>query len=679
MFLCLPFALLLTGQNSLAGRPVRWEGTISVTSVQESELLRGNHCVQQRVDHIQVRLQEEKKTKVGRKNPVYRVKLIDTGSSLSTEVKGNCVHPDPICDCKEGLGNCKQNIRSATIQGAGEGQIDLTGSIQYGSDDAQFPNGMFNIGASLSDITISSGVSNADLKRCYDQQQVDWPLTGAGAFSIGGNPLIANPVVDSQVRSLATGFNSGSYNYTIPHHKQGQTNVTVNWSLRRKKTITCELQEVERSWRPQHIIYHKSAEPVSVTAKIVEPEGETGLFLFTLYDVSTKLGISMNEKDVDDDTDLSFKIDLASPMQKDFSRPNKITVGEEVASLVEKNEVTIKVAAYDSGAWGKIKAEVDVRGMTVTCTPPSGNKSYVNIPRDDDENHIADFWEEENGVSGQPARNDQDEKPLGLENGDGLSNYEEYRGFAVGDNWNWISTDPKTKDIFINDEIGLGVGSFTATGLTIHLINAEQYNGNDSRLININVGSLGARRAKGQHGLWLHLCDLPAGVHGEVKPWIGSPNLVEEVCLNTYAIGSIEELLSTIAHELGHAVNLHHPGPSSKKVNCPQLDGVDSGADIEAYLQGGVTSGNVDNIMRYSYGGSVQGRDGNCYRYPDGGSWGKQFVRSTAGTGINGGSERKDAAGRPLPVTGDATWVETTLNNMSLLNETEDDPKDPVK
>ncbi len=64
----------------------------------------------------------------------------------------------------------------------------------------------------------------------------------------------------------------------------------------------------------------------------------------------------------------------------------------------------------------------------------------------------------------------------------------------------------------------------------------------------------------GQHGLWLHHCDLESGTRGEVRPWIGSPNFVQEVCVDTNRVIGVSDTLETAAHELGHGVKLTHPG-----------------------------------------------------------------------------------------------------------------------
>jgi hypothetical protein len=184
---------------------------------------------------------------------------------------------------------------------------------------------------------------------------------------------------------------------------------------------------------------------------------------------------------------------------------------------------------------------------------------------------------------------------------------------------------------------------------------------NARRLLTFNSGNASARTTEGQHGLWLHDCRLGTGLVGRVKPWIGSPNFVTEVCVDTKKHRSVKNLLSSIAHELGHAVNLTHPGvhlgPACEKI-----------AHWDPYPQGGVSSGDVNNIMRYSSGLAYIGRGGRCYDYLEYDTEGVTFVNSLAGTGINGGQERRDAAGRLLPMSGDATWADTRVNALDLTS-----------
>jgi hypothetical protein len=56
----------------------------------------------------------------------------------------------------------------------------------------------------------------------------------------------------------------------------------------------------------------------------------------------------------------------------------------------------------------------------------------VDIPVDENENHIADYWEDLRDPPSREPFSDDDDTPVGNgTKGDGLSLYEEYRGLMV--------------------------------------------------------------------------------------------------------------------------------------------------------------------------------------------------------------------------------------------------------
>ena len=136
----------------------------------------------------------------------------------------------------------------------------------------------------------------------------------------------------------------------------------------------------------------------------------------------------------------------------------------------------------------------------------------VPIPHDLDENYIPDNgWisktephipnaKMETEVPDPPKNNsDEDDLPEGNKtNGDGLSSYEEYRGFWVLSKKNTlhIRTDHAKKDLFIYNRNSLDISLFrTITELNVHEINVEnmlpESRKEDARMINFNysIGS----------------------------------------------------------------------------------------------------------------------------------------------------------------------------------------------
>ena len=112
----------------------------------------------------------------------------------------------------------------------------------------------------------------------------------------------------------------------------------------------------------------------------------------------------------------------------------------------------IKVSCYDYGAYGEVKADAlvsyyfeDTKTRELDWWGPGEG---AKVPKDDDANFIADACQWNNGR----AKDDKDFPPLYGAPGDGLSRYEEYRGFMVqGEH---IRTNPNEKDVFILDKAG---------------------------------------------------------------------------------------------------------------------------------------------------------------------------------------------------------------------------------
>jgi len=87
---------------------------------------------------------------------------------------------------------------------------------------------------------------------------------------------------------------------------------------------------------------------------------------------------------------------------------------------------------------------------------------FIAVPRDDDNIHVADHWELDHNVPiDAAATEDDDPIPTGQRrDGDGLTLYEDYRGFIAHTSAStgalkWIQTDPMKKDLFVYDENGL--------------------------------------------------------------------------------------------------------------------------------------------------------------------------------------------------------------------------------
>ena len=171
---------------------------------------------------------------------------------------------------------------------------------------------------------------------------------------------------------------------------------------------------------------------------------------FTLFDVSKERGRCMNDMEQYDDVDEDIQM---SDLNPDF----QITKLTAVKSLTGKSQsVQLNVFSRDWGAFGKLKASVKVNGNWYEAEGDGTPDKFITIPLDLNNNKIADGWEKKNNVYGKPGDWDEDPNPTGqAKTGDGMTNYEEYRGFYVSDGSTGkehVRMDPNQKEIFVLDD-----------------------------------------------------------------------------------------------------------------------------------------------------------------------------------------------------------------------------------
>jgi len=174
---------------------------------------------------------------------------------------------------------------------------------------------------------------------------------------------------------------------------------------------------------------------------------------FELFDVSKERGRCLNDLEQYDDVDEDLQM---SDLNQGYNL-SKLTAQKQISGKSQSQQ--IYVLCRDWGAYGKLKCSVKVKGTWYEAEGDGTPDKFVNIPLDLNSNHIADYWEKQNGVYGKPAEWDEDPNPTGqARDGDGITNYEEFRGFFVSDGnggKEHVRTDPNQKEIFVidNDQI----------------------------------------------------------------------------------------------------------------------------------------------------------------------------------------------------------------------------------
>jgi hypothetical protein len=162
------------------------------------------------------------------------------------------------------------------------------------------------------------------------------------------------------------------------------------------------------------------------------------------------------------------------------------TVAADGQSATSKRPLTtaeLRLVAVDPAGYGRVQVTCTSRELQ-TVFAPSGNLPYVELPKDENHNHVADGWEYQVGAYGQRLSEtwDEDENPKGQRrSGDGFTFFEEYRGFIVRESSRdktrkHVRTQWNTKDGFVYDRDWLFdkyVMPTNPTGITWHFVDPE--------------------------------------------------------------------------------------------------------------------------------------------------------------------------------------------------------------
>lgn len=405
---------------------------------------------------------------------------------------------------------------------------------------------------------------------------------------------------------------------------------------------------------------------------------EKATFRFELEEVSTEPGVAMNwpkqgTEGVKGTPDLGIE-DQYNPMLEVATTWETTggKAGPRGKTKTKDTKAEVVISSFDYGAWGTLKVYADLESgetLVVRLKDKPGVKE-LKLPKDENGNHIADAWERQMGLEeAKPEADDDDIPKADGTKGDGLSVYEEYRGFMVlpesGPGLDrHVRTNPKKKTLFINyrdvPDATPGVELFKSmSGLEVYSISEEQYGDNAFRVINVNQKTNSAR--VDQHGLRLTIVELDEGTAGQ-SPF-GPPRYVDKVEFNPRYVRPGRDLDLTVAHELGHAVGMPHHGRGDylckKSAECRRKLGARA-AGLKVAVQHGEHSGGQPCIMRYQDADLIERIDRGEKWFPAYCSYGEgdcsekeeqgaRFCRSDRATGVNAPEHK------PWPKAGEAT------------------------
>jgi hypothetical protein len=482
---------------------------------------------------------------------------------------------------------------------------------------------------------------------------------------------------------------TGTYHMTFPLPLLGfvlsgqappEPAVTVTWSFRPLGVAETEVVVESAAldgWRPLGTLDGKRGNTIDLTAKLLEkgkvtpPQGaQVESWSWDFVSVSREPGVLMNYpllSAADHNPDLRFEESPAFSLDAE---------GQHAKSLPTAlgTQSTVTVGSYDWGGFGAVK---------VTCTVVGGKQyvGYLNtdpaqteirLPKRPVGGFIAESWKRAKGVMALADNSDDEDSPIGDGNkGDGLTLYQEYRGFI--ENGQRIEGNPARKDYFINmpgDAYLQGVTLFkNLSGLEVHYRMGDDEMEAD-RVINRNYDA--GPRVTNQHAVWIRTNILISGFAITVGG-PGTPGMIDVIYMpmrvpNAYQ-GSLPGVQvdyrnTTLAHELMHACNVYHHGDSGDyEATWVRPQGTDNvtenGQPITVIWEAtgenvnykqpelpdvrkvrigafqGRCSGDMSCIMKYDDCDAYVPRANASIRYRADEQWGNSLCVSEQGTGTN--------------------------------------------
>lgn len=332
----------------------------------------------------------------------------------------------------------------------------------------------------------------------------------------------------------------------------------------------------------------------------------------------------------------------------------------------EVNEATFLIKSEDYGGYSRLEASCAGCARLVMVPPsdnswpdaveePNPEKRHTRVPHDSNDNHIADPYPPER-VEWKDPNVDDDPNPTGDGTaGDGLSAYEEYRGFHIRGEHH-VRTDWNKKTLFVENRGNFpGIYTFSlVSGLEVYDITRDQHH---MRIVNNQHGRLSKHHVTDQHALILKFGTASAGdgLLGYTSDF-GPPKNVESVSVWPANHSGIYTVHDTVVHELGHAIGIRHHGdtgvwyetwhppgtwrdysPAHNVHTGPKLCGYNLPADVRFGHKHNQSSGVVDCYMRYEYHGrAFRQEDGSidCIGVHPGSTL---YCATASGTGFNAG------------------------------------------
>jgi hypothetical protein len=298
----------------------------------------------------------------------------------------------------------------------------------------------------------------------------------------------------------------GTFTYSLPLKNffprataiKGTAKTTYTWSFSRPRPNLEVVVEPEGydKWIPKGSRDENApGNHLAVHARLKTKDGsplrdQVTKFIFELVKVSNQPGVCMNFPAGGDkkkpEPDLKFHRDYNPELAIFDETGNRVKWGPRAETPTGSyTYASATVSSFDFGAYGELQvtAEMADGSRIIGHLNTDRSQTIILLPKRRPGSKIADAWKERwrekfPNIMTLPDDDDSEEDPQGSHpdkgcnhKGDGLTLYEEYRGFYIRGRHR--RTDPTRKDVFIYDTTGGrskdGIAAFHhLTGMPVH-------------------------------------------------------------------------------------------------------------------------------------------------------------------------------------------------------------------
>ena len=578
---------------------------------------------------------------------VFTVSLDDKGRVEVTEVEQTHVATSSVCDTEtpEDLSIAETpQTTGEPPAGSATGQPSIPEKVTPETQEIE---------AELDEIVVTGSRRTSSIND--EPIPMDLP-TGANTQTSGG----ATPTtVDTETTTTTSEDKYADFSTSGLGYGKITLGAELSYSIDDDPTIYGEeidepeivgivLKNFDRRWIPRHKNY------TFVTAKMYVPKPGSANTWIPHDTVSRKMEITFiarsNEKGKAMNADLAEEPQDSPDLYFDPARNYGVECRDDPTgkghfgtckTTSEHNSYMFAINSDDYGGFSRLDVTCDgcvpltlVTGLfpetfqrgqrwEVAVAEQDREKRAVYVPHDVNKNQISDgYLPDQSGAVSSDYDRESVPEGNGVD-GDGLSAYEEYRGFISG-NGIHVRTDWEKKTLMIENVHNLNTSRFGgASGLEIVELDSA---GHKQRIVNFNSGHA---NAVDQHGLILRMMpSLNDKYAGYCFCDRERPKGATKVVVKPASRHS-----QTVAHELGHAVGMEHHGnaswPEKESIRAmtggisdlfpgrvhsgSSLCGINLPAKFKVGSKGDQGSGNHQCIMKYGHYHYVYEQDGGDY------------------------------------------------------------------